>query len=162
MKIIALTLCLFIFLSFSACGGDSESGFTGVDHSSSPKDSAGTKNAEIQGGQNENQNGNQNSAGLTGNLSGKSSEMTAGFVKAMSAIDSGKAVKTDWPASDFPAGYPVYPDGEVVYTENFFDKDLLIFITKTGRAAYDSYIGTLRTDGWIFVDIDDEDGGNSR
>ena len=141
-KIIALVLCLFIFLPLAACsGGDSGAGFAGVDHS-------GSQNKQ------DIQNSIQKKAEFSKDQAVKSREISAGFVKAMTSIDNGETEEINWPASDFPEGYPVYPGGEIVYSEYFFDKDLMIFITETNKSAYDSYIETLKTAGWIFVEID--------
>jgi hypothetical protein len=84
--------------------------------------------------------------------------MTAWFLKAASAIENGETVKMDWPASDFPAGHPAYPDGEVSYTNYFLEKDLFLLITDTGKPSYESYIKTLQSDGWLLVDDGEEEG----
>ena len=139
-KLIALVMCLFTFFSLAACNGEnSGGGFAGVGHSDNKIDG-----------------NSQNKAEFSKNQAIKSKEIAAGFVKAISLIDSGETSKMNWPAADFPAGYPVYPDGEIEYSEQFFESDLMIFITGTNKTTYNAYIETLRTDGWTFVDIEDE------
>ena len=76
--------------------------------------------------------------------------MVAGFNKAVTAIDSGNTDNLKWPAASFPSGFPVYPDGEIIYSESYFDDDLMVFITETSKASYDNYINTLKSNGWLF------------
>ena len=76
--------------------------------------------------------------------------MAAGFTKAKTAVKSGDAANMSWPASGFPLGHPVYPDGEVVYTESYFDNDLILLIAETSKMSFDSYLHTLKAAGWNF------------
>ena len=66
------------------------------------------------------------------------------------------AARLDWPAAEFPAGFPAYPEGEVVMAER--DEDgFYVYIAGTGRRGYDSYIAALGAAGWDFTDTEADD-----
>jgi len=102
---------------------------------------------------------NQASNSKTVNIKNASGE-TAGYFKgAIEAIDedieNGSIENIAWPSSSLPEWFPVYPDGVIVFAESFFDNDLMLFIMETSKATYDSYLNTLKSNGWIFDEPED-------
>jgi len=60
----------------------------------------------------------------------------------------------DWPATSLPAGFPVYPNGEIIMLD-IGEEDILMFIDDSDRSTFSGYVDSLLADGW-FLDDDDE------
>ena len=59
-----------------------------------------------------------------------------------------------WPTHDLPPGFPVYPNGDVtdVGGKVADGMGILIEVSYTDEAAFNSYWKTLAADGWIEAD----------
>ncbi|MCL2815891.1 MAG: hypothetical protein FWD23_14945 [Oscillospiraceae bacterium] len=89
------------------------------------------------------------------NIQSVKNEMKAGYNRAKTDSESGKAEIINWPAASFPPGFPVYPEGELIYAESLVGDDFMVCVAETDKKTYDSYLDKLGAAGWMFSEPED-------
>jgi hypothetical protein len=81
--------------------------------------------------------------------------VTLNFVEGLATIyvfeDVGMGQQS-WPADKLPAGFPVYPNGDVMY-DVFDDGSIFIFINNSDEKTAEAYKATLKSAGWEFDEL---------
>lgn len=77
--------------------------------------------------------------------------------RAKSVAKSGGSENAKWPKSAFPAGFPVYPDGDIIYAEPLFKDDMMVVIAGSDKDEYEEYWRELSDMGWEFEPEEEAD-----